>query len=78
MSVDGTTELEEVGMGAWEKLAEEVGFAPRFLAQRMEPFVARVFAAALGLGEQPEHSARVVGDVLAGIEARAERFRPNS
>lgn len=78
MSVDGATELEEVGMAAWKKLAEEVGFAPRFLAQRMEPFVARVFAAALDLGEESEHLAPMVGDVLAGIEARAERFRPSS
>ncbi len=74
MSVDGATKLDEVGIGAWRKLAEVVGFAPRFLAQRMEPFVARVFAAALALGEQREHWTPVVGEIIEGIEARAERF----
>ncbi len=75
MSVAGATELEEVDTGAWEQLAQEVGFAPRFLTQRMAPFVDRVFAAALDLVERPGYSDRVIGEILAGIEARAERFR---
>ncbi len=75
MSVDGATELEEVEMGAWKRLAEEVGFAARFLAQRMEPFVGRVLAAAVDLAAHPEHSGPGVREIVAGIKARAERFR---
>jgi serine/threonine-protein kinase HipA len=75
MSVDGATQLERVETSAWEQLAQEVGFAPRFLSQRMEPFVGRVAAAAVDLAAQPEHSAPIVGEIVAGIQMRAERFR---
>ena len=75
MSVDGATELEEVRMDAWKRLAEEVGFAPRFLAQRMEPFVDEVGEAASTLAGQPEHATPVVEKILGGLHARAARFR---
>jgi serine/threonine-protein kinase HipA len=42
MSIDGAAMLEEVEIESWERLADEVGFAPRFLSQRMQPFIVKV------------------------------------
>ena len=39
MSIDGAAELKDVDPRAWTQLAREVGFALRFLEQRMAPFV---------------------------------------
>ncbi len=74
MSIDGARDLEEVGPAAWQRLAAEIGFAPRFLAQRMAPFVARVSAAVPELAAAPEHSDAIVREIAAGISERAERF----
>jgi serine/threonine-protein kinase HipA len=76
MSIDGARMLEEVGLAAWRQLAEEIGFAPRFLEQRMAPFVDRVEDAAVELASQPEHAAPIVGEIAAGIAASAKRLRP--
>lgn len=78
MSIDGATHLEEVEAPAWERLAAEVGFAPRFLAQRMEPFVSRVLAAAEDLAGQGQHRDPIVKEIVAGIRTRANRFRPGA
>jgi serine/threonine-protein kinase HipA len=75
MSIDGATHLEEVATKAWQRLAEEVGFAPRFLRQRMEPFVAQVLEAATDLAAQDQHSGPVAETIAVGIQKRAERFR---
>jgi serine/threonine-protein kinase HipA len=74
MSIDGATTLEEVRPGAWKQLAGEVGFAPRFLEQRVEPFLARVLEAAAELAGQGEHADPVVEPIVAGIRERAECF----
>lgn len=71
MSIGGATHLQDVDGRAWAKLAAEVGFASRFLAQRMLPFVARVDGAAAELGKQAEHAAAPVEQIVAGIRARA-------
>lgn len=76
MSIGGARELEEVDRAAWRRLAEEIRFAPRFLEQRMEPFVARVREAVPGLAGEPEHSHEIVREIAAGIAARAERLTP--
>jgi serine/threonine-protein kinase HipA len=76
MSIDGAKEVDEVGLGAWQQLAAEIGFAPRFLAQRMAPFVARVREAVLELISEPEHSHEIVAKIVAGISERAERLTP--
>jgi serine/threonine-protein kinase HipA len=76
MSIDGARKLEEVGHASWHRLAEEIRFAPRFLEQRMEPFVARVREAVPGLASEPEHSHEIVREIAAGIAKRAERLTP--
>jgi serine/threonine-protein kinase HipA len=73
MSIDGATTLKQVDMEAWKRLAEEVRVAPRFLEQRMEPFVALVIEASEALAKG-EHSSPIVGQVAAGIRERAGRF----
>lgn len=75
MSIDGATELEDVTPVAWAQLAEEVGFAPRFLKQRMEPFVEQILIASEGLSKGHEHADPLVGEIVSGIRKRAERFR---
>jgi serine/threonine-protein kinase HipA len=74
MSVDGATELEEVEGRAWAQLAAEVGFASRFQAQRMEPFVNRVRETAEVLSAEPEHADPLVAKIVSGIQGRAGRF----
>jgi serine/threonine-protein kinase HipA len=76
MSIDGARKLEEVNYAAWERLAAEIQFAPRFLDQRMEPFVARVREALRELASDPEHSHEIVREIAAGIAARAEQLAP--
>jgi serine/threonine-protein kinase HipA len=75
MSIDGATELEVVDRTAWAQLADEVGFAPRFLEQRMEPFVQQVLAAAEDLSQASEYAGPLVAQIVTGIQERAERFR---
>lgn len=77
MSIDGARELEQVGPATWERLAAEVGFAPRFLAQRMVPFVDRVREAVIELLADPGHSLDVVREIVVGISERAERLVPS-
>lgn len=75
MSIDGATMLEEVDAKAWKRLAAEVGFAPRFLAQRMEPFLERMLEASSELAGRDEHADPAVEAIVAGIRERADRFR---
>jgi hypothetical protein len=74
MSIGGARMLDEVDRTAWERLAEEIGFAPRFLGQRMEPFVARVLEALPELAGEPEHRHDIVMEIGAGIAARAKKM----
>jgi serine/threonine-protein kinase HipA len=76
MSIDGARDLAEVDLGAWWRLAEEVGFAPRFLDQRMAPFVDRVLGAVPELASEPEHSDPIVSEIAVGISERAALLRP--
>ncbi|HEX5929665.1 MAG TPA: type II toxin-antitoxin system HipA family toxin [Solirubrobacterales bacterium] len=76
MSIDGAKSLDEVRYAAWRRLAEEIRFAPRFLEQRMEPFVARVLDAVPELAAEPEHSHEIVREIAVGIAERAERLAP--
>lgn len=78
MSVDGAAQLEVVSGQAWKELAAEVGFAPRFLTQRMEPFVKRVLEAAAELAQQREHADPLVATIVSGISERAELLRIGS
>jgi serine/threonine-protein kinase HipA len=73
MSIDGATMLEQVNMEAWKRLAEEVKVAPRFLEQRMEPFVAKVIEVSETLAKRG-HSNLVAEQIAAGIQERAGRF----
>ncbi len=75
MSIDGATALEDVDDRAWKQLAEEVGFAPRFVEQRMKPFVEQVLDAAEALSEDREHTDPLVEEIVAGIRKRAARFQ---
>jgi serine/threonine-protein kinase HipA len=76
MSIDGAKHLEEARHAAWQQLAAEIRFAPRFLDQRMAPFVARVKEALPELAGDPEHSHPIVREIAAGISERAERLEP--
>ena len=72
MSIDGARNLEEVDQSAWLQLAGEIGFAPRFLEQRVKPFVDRALEAMIDLMMAPEHSRQpIVKRIEPGIWDRA-------
>ncbi len=75
MSIDGATMLEEVTIEAWQRLAGEVGFAPRFLELRMEPFLTRVLEASEELAGRDEYADPVIERIARGVRERAKRFR---
>lgn len=75
MSIDGATMLEEVTIEAWKRLAKDVGFAPRFLEARMEPFLTRMVEASEELAGRGEYADPVGRKIALGIGARAGRFR---
>ena len=75
MSIDGARGLGEVDAGAWRRLAGEIGFAPRFLGQRMASFVERVQEALPELASEPEHADPIVREIAIGVAERAERLR---
>ncbi|HET9592490.1 MAG TPA: type II toxin-antitoxin system HipA family toxin [Solirubrobacterales bacterium] len=74
MSIDGATHLDEVDDRAWERLAGQVGFAPRFLQERMAPFVREVSAAAERLSKQDGFASAPIGGIVSSIRDRAARF----
>ena len=74
MSIDGAADLDDVEGRAWAQLASEVGFAPRFQVQRMEPFVGRVRETAEILSTEPDHADPLVAEIVSGIQERAARF----
>ncbi len=74
MSVDGARNIEEVDGPAWSRLAGEAKVSPRFLAQRMGPFVERVATSAPALAADTEFDDPVVERIVAGIAERAGRF----
>jgi serine/threonine-protein kinase HipA len=74
MSIDGAIRLDDVDSAAWAQLANEVGFAPRFLEQRMEPFVRQVLAAAEDLSQGPEYADSLAEQIVTGAQERATRF----
>ncbi len=75
MSIDGATELNEVDEGAWARLAAAIGFAPRFLQQRMKPFAERVLDAAEAVSREPDYAEPLVTEIAIGIRRRAARLR---
>jgi serine/threonine-protein kinase HipA len=76
MSIDGAKNLGGVDHAAWQQLGDEIRFAPRFLEQRMEPFVARVREALPELAADLEHAHEIVREIAIGITERAERLAP--
>jgi serine/threonine-protein kinase HipA len=74
MSIDGAAMLADVDLAAWAALAEEVGFAPRFVRQRMEPFLLRVLEVSEILARRPVHADPVVKQIRQGIAGRARRL----
>jgi serine/threonine-protein kinase HipA len=73
MSIDGAIMLEDVDIEAWEQLAREVGFAPRFLSQRMLPFVVKVVEASTELNPNLDPMGE---SIYSGVTKRAMRFHP--
>lgn len=71
MSIDGAKHLEDVDLTAWRKLAEEIGFAPRFLEQRMAPFVDRVREAIPDLATE-QRADPIVTEIVGGIHERTD------
>jgi serine/threonine-protein kinase HipA len=76
MSIDGAASLGGVGPAAWRQLADEIGFAPRFLEQRAAPFVDRVRDSVAELAAEPQHRDPIVAEIAAGISARAANLLP--
>ncbi len=74
MAIDGATELEDVDPLAWTQLAGEVGFAHRFLEDRMAPFVERTLKVADEMSKGSQFSESLVQEIVTGIRKRAERF----
>lgn len=74
MSIDGARTLDEVDHGVWENLAAEIGFAPRFLTQSMEPFVERVRDVVPEVAGEVGRSDEVVEAIAVGIAERAGRL----
>jgi serine/threonine-protein kinase HipA len=77
MSIDGAMSLEGVELAAWRQLAEEIRFAPRFLEQRMAPFVDRVRDAAVELAGEPQHADPIVREIIADSRERSKRLKPS-
>lgn len=75
MSIDGATHLGDVDRKAWEKLAGQVGFASRFLDQRMDPFVDWVAEAAARLAGESEHSDPQAQKIAKAVQDRVEQIR---
>jgi len=75
MSIDGATHLDQVDRRAWERLAEQVGFASRFLEQRTLPFVREVSKAAARLSDEGEHAKAEVKEIVNAIQRRAQRLQ---
>lgn len=73
MSIDGARNIEEVDAAAWARLAQDARVAPRFLAQRMEPFVDRVVTVAAELAGRPEFADPITERIVTGIAERAAR-----
>lgn len=73
MSIDGATMLEDVNPQAWERLAKEVGFAPRFLSQRMNPFFEKVGTTS---AETATAGDPVATRIQQGIRQRLDRLHP--
>lgn len=71
MSIDGAKRLEEIRESTWKTLAEEIGFAPRYVQQRMQPFVRQVVAAADDLASRQDHGDPIVKEIVTGIHSRA-------
>ncbi len=74
MSIDGAVELEDVDPPAWAQLAGEVGFALRFLEQRMAPFVEETLNVAEEMSKGSQFSEPLVQEIVTGIRKRAECF----
>ncbi len=75
MSIDGAARLDDVDSQAWTQLAPDVGFAPRFLTQRMEPFVEQVLDAAEALARRRDYAEPLVEEIVSGIRRRSKQFR---
>lgn len=73
MSIGGATHIDGVDRKAWENLADQVGFAPRFLDQRTVPFVERV--AEVAMASEDEHPEASAQEIAKAIQDRAGRFR---
>jgi serine/threonine-protein kinase HipA len=74
MSIDGARQIAEVDSAAWSRLAAESRVSPRFLEQRMGPFVERVLESAPVLAAEPDYAGPVVEQIVAGIVERARRL----
>jgi serine/threonine-protein kinase HipA len=76
MSIDGARQVDEVTAKAWETLAAEVGFSPRFAPATTRSTVERVVEEAGRLAELPSHDNETAKAILAGIRARASSVPP--
>ena len=71
MSIDGARQIDEVTATAWEILAAELKFSPRFAPNATNAMVERVVNEAGRLAAAPQHDNPTTKAILEGIRARA-------
>ncbi|HZV72471.1 MAG TPA: type II toxin-antitoxin system HipA family toxin [Conexibacter sp.] len=69
MSLGGATDVADVDLGAWTRLAADIGVSERFARRSTAAVVARVKAAAAELVPQPKRSGTVAGRIAERIAA---------
>jgi serine/threonine-protein kinase HipA len=71
MRIDGAADIADVDLGAWLRLAEDVGVSQRFAQRTTVAMVERVQAAAAELVPQPKRTGAMAGRIAERIAAIA-------
>ncbi|MGH2903959.1 MAG: type II toxin-antitoxin system HipA family toxin [Solirubrobacteraceae bacterium] len=71
MSIDGARDIDEVDARAWESLAEQTGYSTRFVRATTNSMVERTLREAERLSSESRHENDSVGQIVAGLRARA-------
>lgn len=71
MRIDGATSLEQVDVGAWVRLAGEIGVSERFARRTTAAVVERVRAAIPGVADEPQHRNEMARAIAARVATLA-------
>jgi serine/threonine-protein kinase HipA len=74
MSIDGARTSEDVGPGAWVKLAREIDYSERFVVGETTALVARVTEAVANLASSPTHRNETARKIIDDIARRTDAF----